>query len=175
MYGASHFDSFKPIFTHTALLAFELIKLYGPTGKNMELHWQVLAQNDGKIHVALEDSLQNINSFCNRFSARRQAELLTNLIERRETIPDRLIHYIMVYQLQNLEQLNYYFPEEGYTEEEIRRMVQDRTTQWMPTIVEAMRAGSAFIAVGVTHLGGEQGLVNLLRRQGFTVTPIPIN
>jgi uncharacterized protein YbaP (TraB family) len=33
----------------------------------------------------------------------------------------------------------------------------------------------SFVTVGVTHLKGERGLLNLLRANGYTVTPIPVN
>jgi len=32
----------------------------------------------------------------------------------------------------------------------------------------------AFVAVGVSHLEGEQGLLSLLRNKGYTLTSIPV-
>jgi uncharacterized protein YbaP (TraB family) len=35
-----------------------------------------------------------------------------------------------------------------------------------------MKKQSIFIAVGAAHLGGEEGLVNLLKRKGYTLKEI---
>jgi uncharacterized protein YbaP (TraB family) len=37
---------------------------------------------------------------------------------------------------------------------------------------EAMKAQPAFFAVGAGHLAGDKGVINLLRKQGYTVTPV---
>ena len=38
-----------------------------------------------------------------------------------------------------------------------------------------MQSKSCFIAVGAGHLAGENGLINLLKKQGYTVEPISTN
>jgi hypothetical protein len=38
-----------------------------------------------------------------------------------------------------------------------------------------MQDKSCFVAVGAGHLGGENGLINLLKKQGYSVEPISIN
>ena len=35
-----------------------------------------------------------------------------------------------------------------------------------------LEKGNAFIAVGALHLPGEEGLIELIRKQGYTVTRI---
>ena len=35
-----------------------------------------------------------------------------------------------------------------------------------------IRKKSAFIAVGAAHLGGEKGVIELLRKKGYTVKPV---
>lgn len=35
-----------------------------------------------------------------------------------------------------------------------------------------MSAKPSFFAVGAGHLGGTQGLINLLRKEGYRVTPL---
>ncbi len=40
------------------------------------------------------------------------------------------------------------------------------------SLVELMKEQSVFCGVGVAHLGGDSGVVNLLRLKGYTVTPV---
>jgi hypothetical protein len=35
-----------------------------------------------------------------------------------------------------------------------------------------MKKEAVFVAVGAGHLVGEKGLINLLRKEGYTVTPL---
>ena len=51
-------------------------------------------------------------------------------------------------------------------------MLTQRNANWMPKLVETFnRPGQHFVAVGAGHLIGDDGLVALLRRQGFEMTP----
>ena len=45
-----------------------------------------------------------------------------------------------------------------------------RNRRWLPAIEQAVRGGGAFVAVGCSHLIGDQGLVALLRARGLAVT-----
>lgn len=51
-----------------------------------------------------------------------------------------------------------------------------RNKKWLPTLLTTLQQHSSFIFVGVGHLGyvgnKEEGLIALLRKEGFTVTPI---
>ena len=57
---------------------------------------------------------------------------------------------------------------------EIRKkfMIDNRNKKWMERIPEFIKNESSFIAVGAAHLGGENGLVNLLRELNYEVIPI---
>ena len=62
--------------------------------------------------------------------------------------------------------------EDAYAEFE-QRIIVDRNRIMAERAAPILAGGNAFIAVGALHLPGEEGLVSLLRRQGFTVTPAP--
>ncbi len=51
-------------------------------------------------------------------------------------------------------------------------LLDSRNKAWIPVIKELTSEQSAFIAVGAGHLAGENGVINLLRANGFTVTAV---
>lgn len=53
-----------------------------------------------------------------------------------------------------------------------RRIVTDRNKIMAERAAPLLADGKAFIAVGALHLPGEQGLIELLRKQGFTVSAV---
>jgi len=51
-------------------------------------------------------------------------------------------------------------------------LINERNKKWIPRMTTKMEQGSVFFAVGAGHLGGEQGLINLLKEAGYTVEPV---
>lgn len=51
----------------------------------------------------------------------------------------------------------------------------ERNLEWMPKIEKMMHDKPAFIAVGITHLEGDQGLLELLKNKGYTLTSVPLS
>ncbi len=60
-------------------------------------------------------------------------------------------------------------PEYGIEPENLDRMLYDRNRAWADELVEMMPQKSVFVVVGAGHLGGDQGLLNLLAKNGYTV------
>lgn len=48
-------------------------------------------------------------------------------------------------------------------------LVDQRNLNWLDDIEKLIQHDRAFIAVGMGHLGGKRGLINLLRQKGYTV------
>lgn len=55
----------------------------------------------------------------------------------------------------------------------IETLVYNRNADWIPKMEALMADQSCFFAVGAGHLGGEKGIIQLLRHAGYTVTVIP--
>lgn len=51
-------------------------------------------------------------------------------------------------------------------------LLEERNKNWVPQMEEAMKAKSIFMAVGAGHLGGDFGVISLLRKAGYSVEPI---
>lgn len=48
----------------------------------------------------------------------------------------------------------------------------NRNKNWIPKIEELIKTKTTFIAVGAGHLPGENGVIELLRKKGYTVKPV---
>jgi uncharacterized protein YbaP (TraB family) len=51
-------------------------------------------------------------------------------------------------------------------------LLDRRNRNWIPVMESAMKKSSTFFAVGAGHLNGSQGVLELLRKQGYMVKGI---
>ncbi|TAH05678.1 MAG: TraB/GumN family protein [Sphingobacteriales bacterium] len=51
-------------------------------------------------------------------------------------------------------------------------MLSNRNKNWIPVMETAMKESTTLFAVGAGHLYGKEGVINLLRATGYTVTPV---
>ncbi len=53
-------------------------------------------------------------------------------------------------------------------------LINNRNQNWIPIMSKMMKTGPVFFAVGAGHLGGETGVLNLLKKQGYKLTPVSV-
>jgi uncharacterized protein YbaP (TraB family) len=58
------------------------------------------------------------------------------------------------------------------SEKEEQILLADRNRDWIAKIGEMAKEKKSFFAVGAGHLGGEEGVITLLKAAGYKVTPI---
>lgn len=51
-------------------------------------------------------------------------------------------------------------------------LLAKRNRKWIPVMMKEMKHSSCVFAVGAGHLPGEDGVINLLRNEGFIVSPV---
>ncbi len=51
-------------------------------------------------------------------------------------------------------------------------MLTNRNKAWIPIMKNVMKINSCFFAVGAGHLGGDYGVINLLKKEGYKLKPI---
>jgi len=66
-------------------------------------------------------------------------------------------------------------PEMGMDESDMDRMSYQRNRKWMEKITMTLPVQRVLVAVGAAHLVGTDGLINLLRSQGYTVEPVTLS
>ena len=53
-----------------------------------------------------------------------------------------------------------------------KEILDNRNINWVKEMPALMKKESVFFAVGSAHLGGEFGVINLLRKAGYIVKPV---
>jgi uncharacterized protein YbaP (TraB family) len=80
---------------------------------------------------------------------------------------------ISVYKTQNIQKLHQLTISEDSGIADFEAIfLNNRNASWIPIIENLMKKEAAFIAVGAAHLGGDKGVLNLLRDKGYTIEPI---
>ncbi len=80
---------------------------------------------------------------------------------------------VEIYKNQDIEKMLEMNEEEAAGNEEfIQTFLIDRNKDWIPKIEKQISEQATFIAVGAAHLGGDFGVLNLLREAGYTVKPV---
>jgi uncharacterized protein YbaP (TraB family) len=51
-------------------------------------------------------------------------------------------------------------------------LLTNRNRKWIPVIMKEMKQSSCVFAVGAGHLPGADGVINLLKKEGFNVNPV---
>jgi uncharacterized protein YbaP (TraB family) len=82
---------------------------------------------------------------------------------------DTLIYY---YQKQDLPKLDALINSDPTTSTYRRVLLDNRNRNWIPVMMSLMREKPMFVAVGAGHLSGEEGVIQLLRKEGFVLTPV---
>ena len=82
---------------------------------------------------------------------------------------------IETYKAQNSDQLYDLIVLQMSEDEEFQANILDeRNKNWIPKIEKAIKEKPSFIAVGGGHLGGKNGVINLLKSQGYKIRPIKL-
>ncbi len=102
-----------------------------------------------------------------------QAQMLVESIKSADTGSDEMEEMVKLYKSQDINGMVTMMraDEEGVGGYEDLLLVT-RNKNWIPVMGEMMMKQPAFFAVGAGHLGGENGVVALLRKEGYTVVPV---
>ncbi|GHB52856.1 TraB/GumN family protein [Persicitalea jodogahamensis] len=103
-----------------------------------------------------------------------QAKMLVTLMDSLPQAREEFSKMVEVYKKQDIAGL-YDMTLESVFELENQQevLLTDRNKRWIPIIEKQVADKPTFIAVGAAHLGGEDGVIALLRRQGYSVSAIP--
>jgi uncharacterized protein len=108
--------------------------------------------------------------------AKDQAAMVMEVVRDPANAKQELQKLLAAYQAQDVNELYRMVAEASPTEARFEQvLLKDRNQRWIPAIAQAAQAKPTFFAVGAGHLGGQNGVIPLLRQAGYTVKPVPLN
>lgn len=169
-------DKFKPsalLMTLVTKYAEEVspeIKQY--QGTVMDMYFVKHAESNKKEVLSLETVQEQLDLVFNHYPYDEQADQLITFVKKKDEMLEIQKALMATYIEANLKKMlklsEKCFEEYG----EMTYLTDDRNQRWIPMIEEAIRRQSTFIAVGALHLPGDKGLIQLLKAEGYEVTPV---
>lgn len=161
--------SFSPMFTMTSVLPAML----GCTEiKSYESELTALARKQGKEVKDVETLQQQLSIFDTipyHIQAQELLRTVRNWAKEKQTF--RVLVDIYINQQFQYSQAFIHSTMGDMTEYE-DVLLTNRNKQWIPKIKAYAAEKPTFFAFGAGHLSGTNGLIELLRKEGYTVTPI---
>ena len=137
-----------------------------------EMNLTQLAQDQDKEVLGLEVVEDQVKAF-DFIPLEEQSDYLVEAIEQYDKTISEISSMIEAYKNGQLSRLN------DLTQESMKEMkgaeealLTSRNQKWIPSIENMAKEQATFFAVGAGHLGGAQGVIALLREQGYTVEAI---
>lgn len=167
------FERIKPMFlTVFASSDFDPNGMQNGSLKSYEMEFMEIATRTGKPSGGLE-SIEFQMSIFDSIPYEDQAKMLVESLENSDLGSDTFKQMVAVYKKQDLNAMITMISEDedGIGEYE-DMMLNQRNEKWIPLMEDMMRKEVVFFAVGAGHLAGERGVIHLLRKAGYKMTPI---
>jgi uncharacterized protein YbaP (TraB family) len=142
--------------------------------ESYEMTFEKLAR-ENSIEIKGLETMEEQMSIFDNLTREQQAEMVMEGIRDTEKTLDLTKTMEQVYTRQNVDSLYILISEEGGTiSEEQADFLDKRNEKWVPKIEAMISEKKTFIAVGAGHLGGPNGVIRLLEKKGYTLTPVEL-
>lgn len=167
------FERVKPMF----LTIFASEDLFSGGSLNMDeiKSYELELIEKAKTQNKPVDGLETVEYQMSIFDSipyKAQAQMLITSIsadEAEDSMMDTLIYY---YKEQNLVKLDRLLNSDPTTNLYRKILLDNRNANWIPIISSKIIERSTFFAVGAGHLAGDYGVIRLLMKEGFRLTPV---
>lgn len=158
---------------------FVLIQLmtknaFGESPASYEMSMEKIAKESETAIEGLETIEEQMALFDN-IPMEEQVEMVMSSLRNADSSAVETQKLIDAYLDQDIDSLHRYMQQSdsemsGFEDDFLNK----RNKNWIPLIKKYIKKNKTFIAVGAGHLGGEKGVIELLRREGYTLTPIEL-
>ncbi len=142
--------------------------------ESYELSFEELANSADIEIIGLETIAEQMSLFDN-LTPQQQTEMVMESIRTGEKSIELVKELQVVYHSQQIDEMYLLVLDEGgVIQDEQANFLDNRNKKWIPKIEQIIGEKNTFIAVGAGHLGGPNGVIRLLEKEGYTLTPIKL-
>ena len=173
------FDKMKPALLSTqlgVLIAMKSVPGFNPQ-QQLDEWCQAEAKKLGKAVTCLETVDFQMGVLFDSQSLKRQAEQLLATVNNLDCVEKQTNEVTVAYMTQDLDKLERAMNEKfgnalDALPEEEDALVYNRNTRWAENMLGIMSGKPTLFVVGCGHLVGDKGVLNLLKKQGYTVEAV---
>jgi uncharacterized protein YbaP (TraB family) len=160
-------NGFKPFMVATMMLS----EYVGSQPASFEMTLMSIA-SAREMPISGLETIESQMAIFDSIPYESQAEDLMEMVEEGHEMKALFADMVAQYKAEEINAL--YKTTEEYTDsdDEMRFMLHNRNFNWAEVLEDRLGEKTLFIAVGAAHLGGEEGVINLLKEQGYQVTPV---
>lgn len=162
------FQQMKPMMVLTFMLA-KILRC--PTPSSYDLTLLTMAQAQKKPVEGLEEMEVQAKLF-DRSADTTESRVIMEYIDDMEKQRAYFDRIVAAYKQQDINKIHDFIKDSPEMEGKVNEMLYDRNRNWIPVIEKAALKETTLFACGAMHLGGDLGVVALLRKQGYTVEAV---
>jgi uncharacterized protein YbaP (TraB family) len=168
-------DKLRPWYLALTVAATEYGKMGANPANGVDAHFEERAKKDGKPAAGLETIEFQLSIFAN-LNDKLQEELLLQTFSEAQTAAKDFEELIAAWKSGNMPKLQeFLFRDADKYPELMEDFLFKRNKAWIPPLMKYLEKGeTVFVLVGAGHLGGEQGVLNLLKNEGCTITQLGV-
>lgn len=165
-------DRYKPVML-TFMISLQYMTLVTSCGEfqSCENELSKLAKAKQLPIFGLETVADQVAIF-DSIPDKEEARLIMQSIRRGEKAKNLVSRLLNAYKAQEIDTIYQLMMTEGNEAKYAGLILDQRNIKWLPLITSQAEWTPTFFAVGAGHLGGITGLIALLRKDGYTVTPM---
>lgn len=164
----SMLQSFKPF----ALMSFLFSKVVScSVPSSYEGNISNIAHKQNKEIVGLE-AVKDQMAVVESMNEDSTAQSVLAMVENLDSFKEQYNQMLTLYKKQALPELYQLILESPDYKDDLNTLLFDRNAKWVPEIEALAKSQPTFIAVGAGHLWGEKGVIALLKKKGYSITPI---
>lgn len=164
------FKRIKPMFLSVFAMDINPNDLKNGAMKSYEMEFHKIAEEAGKGTGGLETIDYQISIF-DSIPYKEQATMLVEAIKAGADGAGQFDELVQIYKDQDVEGLYKAMQGDESLSGHEDVLLNNRNKNWIVLMKDQMKDQRLFYAVGAGHLGGPEGVISLLRKEGYTVTP----